>query len=66
MRNYQGANTLGERSAKYRRFAEECLLMAASAEEESNCAVLKFMAQVWLRLAHEKEDADNVLNEKIG
>jgi hypothetical protein len=57
---------LGETSAKYRRFAQECLLMAASTEEESTRAVLKFMAQVWLRLAQDKETAVNVLNEEIG
>jgi hypothetical protein len=59
-------NTLGERSAKYRRFAEECLLMAASAEEELARAALKFMAQVWLRLAQEREVAGSVPNDEIG
>jgi hypothetical protein len=56
---------LEERSAKYRRFAEECLLMAASAEEESTCAVLKFMAQVWLRLAQDRERAKTALDDEI-
>jgi flagellar biosynthesis regulator FlaF len=39
--------------------------MAASAEEESTRAALKFMAQVWLRLAQEKETAENVLIVEI-
>jgi hypothetical protein len=56
---------LEERSAEYRRFAGECLLMAASAEEESTCAVLKFMAQVWLRLAQERECAETALDVEI-
>jgi hypothetical protein len=51
--------------AKYRRFAEECLLMAANAEEDSTCAVLKFMAQVWLRLAQEKEYAATASVDQI-
>jgi hypothetical protein len=46
---------LSERSQKYRRFAEECLQMAAKSEDEATRATFKFMAQVWLRLAHEYE-----------
>jgi hypothetical protein len=40
--------------------------MAASAEEESTRAALKFMAQVWLRLAQEREVAESIPNDETG
>ena len=39
------------RSDDYRRFAQECLEMARTAEDPQTRAVLLQMAQVWFRLA---------------
>jgi hypothetical protein len=41
------------RSEEYRRFAQECLLLARGAEEERARASLLHMAHVWFRLAEE-------------
>jgi hypothetical protein len=49
-----------ERADKYRRFAEECLLMASNAEDEKTRAIFHLMAQVWFRLALEKQDAEKL------
>ena len=46
---------MGERAKTYRRYAEECLDMAARAEDENVRSVLRLMAQAWHRLAQEKE-----------
>jgi hypothetical protein len=56
---------LGQRSAKYRRFAEECLLIAAGAEEEPTRAIFRLMAQVWFRLAQENEGTENVVKSEM-
>lgn len=42
-------------SAKYRRFAQECLEMARTTEDPQSRAVLLQMAQVWARLAGEQQ-----------
>ena len=39
------------KSEQYRRFAQECLLLARNAEDERARASLLHMAQVWFRLA---------------
>ena len=41
------------RSEQYRRFAQECLLLARGTEDERARASLLHMAQVWFRLAEE-------------
>jgi hypothetical protein len=41
------------RSEDYRRFAEECLVLAGATEDERTRAVFLQMAQVWFRLAEE-------------
>jgi hypothetical protein len=41
-------------SEEYRRFAEECLVLARNAEDERARASLLHMAQVWFRLAEER------------
>jgi hypothetical protein len=41
------------RSEEYRRFAQECLVLARNAEDERAQALLLHMAQVWFRLAEE-------------
>jgi hypothetical protein len=41
-------------SEEYRRFAQECLLLARNAEDERARASLQHMAQVWFRLAEER------------
>jgi hypothetical protein len=41
------------RSEQYRRFAQECLVLARNAEDEGARASLLHMAQVWFRLAEE-------------
>jgi hypothetical protein len=43
---------------KYRRYAAECLTLAGTLTESQARAALLQMAQVWLRLADEKEDAN--------
>jgi hypothetical protein len=42
------------RSDQYRRFAQECLVLARKAEDERTRASLRHMAQVWFRLAEER------------
>ena len=42
------------KSDQYRRFAQECLVLAGSAEDERARASLLHMAQVWVRLAEER------------
>ncbi len=45
--------------SEYRRFAQECLEMSKTVQDERARAVLVHMAQVWLRLAEqEKRDED--------
>ena len=39
---------------EYRRFAQECLEMSKTVQDERSRAVLIQMAQVWFRLAQEK------------
>ncbi len=46
-----------QRSEEYRRFAQECLEIARTTEDERSRAVLIQMAQVWLRLAQGLEHA---------
>ena len=46
---------MSERSEKYRRFAQECWQMAVKSEDGPNREILRFMAQVWLRIAQENE-----------
>ena len=41
----------------YRRYAQECLQLAAVLSDPQARAMLAHMAQVWLRLADEKDDA---------
>jgi len=47
------------RSHSYRRFAQECLEMAGTFDDEKTRALLIQMAQVWFRLAEARE-ADEV------
>jgi hypothetical protein len=42
------------RSEQYRRYAQECLVLARNAEDERARASLLQMAQVWFRLAEER------------
>jgi hypothetical protein len=44
----------------YRRYASECLQMASAMNDPQSRAMLLQMAQVWLRLAGEKDPACNV------
>jgi hypothetical protein len=46
-------------SEEYRRFAQACLEMAHGAAEEQTRAILVQMAQVWFRLAEEKESGSS-------
>jgi hypothetical protein len=46
-------------SEQYRRFAQECLEMARLAKDERRRATFLQMAQVWFRLAEEKENTAN-------
>ena len=52
--NYQGMK-LGEKSAKYRRFAKECLEIAAASKDGEVRATFLLMAQTWFRLARHAE-----------
>jgi hypothetical protein len=44
------------RSDQYRRFAQECLVLARNAEDERTRATLRHMALVWFRLAEERNN----------
>jgi hypothetical protein len=45
------------RSEDYRRYAEECLRLAQTTDNQQTRASLLQMAQVWLRLAEQAEKA---------
>jgi hypothetical protein len=45
----------------YRCYATECLQMASTINDSQSRAMLLQMAQVWLRLADEKDPACNVV-----
>jgi len=47
------------RSEDYRRFAQECLEMARTAEDARVRATLLQMAQVWFQLVQEAEASNN-------
>jgi hypothetical protein len=49
-----GRRSCVARSEEYRRFAQECLVLARNAEDERTRALLLHMAQVWFRLAEER------------
>jgi hypothetical protein len=44
------------KSEQYRRFAQDCLLLARAAEDQRARASLLHMAHVWFRLAEEHEN----------
>ncbi len=44
--------------SEYRRFAQECLEMSKTVQDERSRAVLIHMAQVWLRLAEEEKQSE--------
>jgi hypothetical protein len=45
--------------SEYRRFAQECLEMSKTVQDERSRAVLIHMAQVWLRLAEEQKPSED-------
>jgi hypothetical protein len=47
------------KSEQYRRFAEECLKMAAAVQDEQARAILTQMAQVWFRLSERDDTTSN-------
>ena len=49
-----GRHPCVSKSEQYRRFAQECLFLARSAQDERARASLLHMAQVWSRLAEER------------
>jgi hypothetical protein len=49
-----GRRSCVAKSGEYRRFAQECLVLARHAEDERARASLLHMAQVWFRLAEER------------
>ena len=49
-----GRRSCVPRSEQYRRYAQECLLLARHAQDEQARASLLHMAQVWCRLAEER------------
>jgi hypothetical protein len=51
----RGVFRVNERVEKYRRYAEECLEMAARSDDETARTMLIVMAQAWHRLAQYKE-----------
>jgi hypothetical protein len=53
----QGTAVTRSTAQEYRRLAQECRVMARSVSTEETRAALLEMAQVWLRLAEEREAA---------
>jgi hypothetical protein len=51
---FGGVPALMPQTDEYRRFAQECLEMSKTVQDERSRAVLIQMAQVWFRLAQEK------------
>jgi hypothetical protein len=47
------------RSDDYRRYAEECLRLGQSTDNQQTRATFLQMAQVWLRLAEQAEKSSN-------
>jgi hypothetical protein len=54
---HRGASVSVANSEDYRRYAVACLELAGTSHDRQARAVLAHMAQVWLRLADEKDDA---------
>jgi hypothetical protein len=52
--SWSGRCSCVARSEEYRRFAQECLVLARNTEDERAQALLLHMAQVWFRLAEER------------
>jgi hypothetical protein len=48
---------MGGRSEDYHRFAEQCLKLASATDSQQTRALLLHMAQVWVRLAEQNENA---------
>jgi hypothetical protein len=51
-----GGGACVSRSEDYRRYAQECLVLARNAEDQRTQALLLHMARVWFRLAEEHEN----------
>lgn len=49
---------------EYRRFAAECLKVAAVSQDDQTKAILLQMAQVWARLAAERDSANSNMREE--
>ena len=52
------------RSEEYRRFAQECLEMVRSMDDERPRAILIQMAQVWFRLAQDQHVRDQYIRDQ--
>jgi len=55
---------MASRAAEYRRRAQQCLEIAAAFRSPQARASLSYMAQVWLRLADNYEDARGFADQK--
>ena len=60
---YQGAPSTMSSPEDYRRFAAECLELAGIMNHAEVRKTLMHMAQVWLRLADEKDRANQYVND---
>jgi hypothetical protein len=54
-----GVRSMRRTPEDYRRFAEECLRLSQTTDNQQTRAVLLQMAQVWLRLAEQNERNGN-------
>lgn len=54
-RSIRGIRCMRRRSEDYRRYAEECLRLGQTTDNQQTRATLLQMAQVWLRLAEQAE-----------
>jgi hypothetical protein len=50
---------MGRTSEDYRRFAEECLKLGHTTDNQQTRAIFLQMAQAWLRLAERSENPNN-------
>jgi hypothetical protein len=60
-----GLSVVASRADEYRRRAQQCLEMAGAFRDLKAWATLAYMAEVWLRLADDYEDANERLHQSI-
>jgi len=61
----RGCGIVTNRADEYRRRAQQCLEMAGAFKDREAWTILAHMAEVWLRLADDWDDANDTLRRSI-